>query len=218
MNHRIVVTGATGFVGSALVKELVRRGATVTALVRPSSAYHSLVDLGVNLVQGDITQPTTLTGLFDEADCVIHAAGMLGQAGVPEKVYYKIHVEGTRNILSELSRLPNPPRLLHVSSPGVLGPITSSEPADEKAPHAPSNPYGRSKATAEMVAREFIRHGLPIIIARPEFIYGPGDLHVLGLFQAVQRGLFFCVGRGTAVADFDSDGDADLLVTHVDSS
>jgi oxidoreductase len=86
-------------------------------------------------------------------------------------------------------------RVLHVSSPGVLGPI-AGDPAREEAPLAPSNPYERSKAAAEEVAHEFISRGLPVIIARPEFIYGPGDRHVLELFRAILRRHFFYIDGG----------------------
>jgi nucleoside-diphosphate-sugar epimerase len=86
-------------------------------------------------------------------------------------------------------------RILYVSSPGVLGPIDGPE-ADETAPPAPSNAYERSKAAAEQLVCGMAAEGLPVIIARPEFLYGPGDTHVLGLFRAVQRGLFFYVGSG----------------------
>ncbi|HEX6384108.1 MAG TPA: NAD-dependent epimerase/dehydratase family protein, partial [Anaerolineae bacterium] len=127
---------------------------------------------------------------------VIHAAGMLGRAGVAETYYHQLHVEGTRHVLAEIASMPGTlPRVLYVSSPGVLGPITG-KPAGERAPLAPSNRYERSKAAAEQVAYAFAREGLPVIIARPEFIHGPGDTHVLGLFRAVQRGLFFYVGNG----------------------
>jgi nucleoside-diphosphate-sugar epimerase len=90
-------------------------------------------------------------------------------------------------------------RILHVSSAGVLGPIRNPrepEQMDETSPLAPSNAYERSKALAEQYAREYAAQGVPVLIVRPEFIYGPGDLHVLGLFRAIQQGLFFYMGDG----------------------
>ena len=90
-------------------------------------------------------------------------------------------------------------RLLHLSSAGVLGPLPRHDQlahVDEAAPLAPSNAYERSKALGEHFAREFALAGLPLVVARPEFVYGPGDIHVLGLFRTVQRGLFFYVGNG----------------------
>ena len=86
--------------------------------------------------------------------------------------------------------------MLHVSSCGVLGPIVG-DPATEDTPLVPSNEYERSKAAAENVARDFVTRGLEVVIARPEFVYGPGDRHVLGLFRAIRRGHFFYINGGS---------------------
>ncbi len=188
----VAITGATGFVGSSLVRSLIPQGIDIIALVRPDSPRHSLDGLPVSWVMGDITEPGSLRDAFSGADWLIHAAGILGQAGIPEERYQEVHVAGTRHVLEAAAGCS---RILHISSPGVLGPITGP-PADETALPAPSNAYERSKAAAEEVARSFAREGAPVIIARPEFIYGPGDRHVLGLFQAVQSGRFFYISGG----------------------
>jgi len=192
---KFLVTGATGFVGSSIVKALVDIGVDVYALARTSSSPDRLKDTPLTWIIADVTQPNTLRGVFEEVDYVIHAAGMLGQAGTAEKDYMELHVEGSRNVLSEVSQTSPQPKTLYVSSPGVLGP-TAGEPADEKAPLAPSNPYERSKAVAERLVAVYAAAGTPVVIARPEFIYGPGDTHVLGLFKAIQQGRFFYIGDG----------------------
>ncbi len=181
----------------------------------------------VTFHSGDITTPAGLDGLFDGATWVIHAAGMLGRAGVSAATYNRINAEGVGHVLAAVERAWQQGRtaaglrVLHVSSAGVLGPVRqagmkdeggrmSSEPPlrdssfrlhpssfDESSPLAPSNAYERSKALGEAVAAGFARDGLPLVVARPEFIYGPGDVHVLGLFRAIQRGLFFYIGDGT---------------------
>ncbi len=188
------MTGATGFVGGAVARALAAEGHEVTALARPGANRERLAGAPVRWVEGDVTDPATLGGLFAGAAWVVHAAGMLGRAGVPEAVYHRLHVTGTENVLAEAAAA-GVARLLYVSSPGVLGPIRG-EPADETAPLAPSNPYERSKAAAEQVTHRYAAGGLPVVIARPEFIYGLGDRHVLGLFRAVQQGMFFYVGDG----------------------
>jgi nucleoside-diphosphate-sugar epimerase len=191
---KVVVTGATGFVGGALVRALLAEGQAVVGVKRLSSPQPSLQHPNLTWATADVTDPVSLRGRFDGADWLIHAAGMLGQAGVPESDYLKLHEQGTNNVLIEAGRA-KMGRVLYVSSPGVLGPISGS-PADETAPLAPSNSYERSKAAAEMVAQVHAKAGLPIIIARPEFIYGPTDLHVLGLFRAVRDGRFFTIDGG----------------------
>ncbi len=191
---KVVVTGATGFVGGALVRALLAEGHEVVGVKRPSSHQPNLQHPNLTWANADVTDPASLRGLFDRADWLIHAAGMLGQAGVPESAYFQLHEQGANNVLTEAEKA-SIARILYVSSPGVLGPI-SGPPADETAPLAPSNPYERSKAAAEMVAQVHARAGLPVIIARPEFIYGPTDLHVLGLFKAVRDGRFFTINGG----------------------
>ena len=226
---KVVLTGATGFVGGAVARRLSAAGADVHALALPRSDRSRLASCPVTFHTGDITDPASLAGLFDDARWVIHAAGMLGRAGVSETTYNRINAEGVGHVLAAVEqaraagRTAAGLRVLHVSSAGVLGPVrTPSEEAtnderrttsaapldsslvtrhsslfDETSPLAPSNAYERSKALGEEVAAGFARDGLPLIVARPEFIYGPGDLHVLGLFRAIRRGVYFYIGNGT---------------------
>jgi dihydroflavonol-4-reductase len=194
---RVAVTGATGFVGGALVRALVTQGHEVVALARATSHREHLAQLDISWEMGDVLDRVSLRGKFDGMDWLIHAAGMLGEAGVPERVYSQLHEQGTNNVLAEAENA-GVARILYVSSPGVLGPI-SGLPADETAPLAPSNPYERSKAAAEQLVQVYVKAGLPVIIARPEFIYGPWDVHVLGLFKAVQDGKFFYIDGGKHV-------------------
>jgi nucleoside-diphosphate-sugar epimerase len=192
---KIGITGATGFVGSSLAHALAAAGHEIHALVRPASDRARLDGIPVRWRNGDVTDPHTLGAAFAGLDQIIHAAGMLGQAGVAEDTYRRLHAGGTRNVLDAVAALPNPPRVLYVSSPGVLGPI-SGPPAKESAPHAPTNAYERTKSEAETIALAFAAGGLPLVVVRPEFIYGPGDTHVLGLFRAVARGHFFYIDGG----------------------
>lgn len=192
---KVLITGASGFVGSSLVKSLASTGADITALSRSALSAERLQDISLTQVTADITKPETLKGLFQGIDYVIHAAGKLGEYGFSEEDYMRLHVDGTRNVLNEVSQVDPQPKILFISSPGVLGPIEGGA-ADENSPLAPSNPYERSKAAAENLVCEFASTGLPVVIARPEFIYGPGDTHVLGLFRTIQQGRFFYVGDG----------------------
>ncbi|MEZ4515644.1 MAG: NAD-dependent epimerase/dehydratase family protein [Chloroflexota bacterium] len=202
---KAVITGATGFVGSAVARQLAEDGIEVHALVLDGSNRERLDGYPITWHIGDITNPDLPEDLFAGADWVIHAAGMLGRAGVAEETYQRINAEGVRNVLAAVDRArlagktPETLRVLHVSSAGVLGPVRADAPQaqfNETAPLAPSNAYERSKARSEEYAQEFIAGGLPVVIMRPEFIYGPGDVHVLGLFRTIQRGIFFYIGDG----------------------
>lgn len=191
---RVLITGATGFVGGALATTLAQQGAEIHALSRPSADRSSLKALTITWHEGDITDAASLNGALAHADCIIHAAGKLGQAGVPEQVYRRVHVDGTRHVMTAALASRRRPLVLHVSSPGVLGPVDA--PASESAPYRPSNSYERTKASAEQVVHEFAAQGLRVIVARPEFIYGPGDRHVLKLFRSVHKGRFFYIDSG----------------------
>ena len=191
---RVAVTGATGFLGAALCRALVGAGHEVVALLRPNSDQTRIADLTLTKRWADVTDSATLAPAIAGCDWLVHAAGRLGAFGISEEAYHQLHVEGTRNVLVA-AQAANVQRVLYVSSPGVLG-STDGAALEESAEYNPTNRYERSKAEAEKVAREFTENGLLVIIVRPEFVYGPGDTHVLDLFKAVQNGRIFLIDGG----------------------
>ena len=193
----VLVTGGTGFLGSALVRALVAHGESVRVLVRPTSDQGRLDTLPVEAVVGDVTRPETLAPAVDGVHTVYHLAGMLGRFGVPEAAYHALHVEGTCNLLRACAK-GGLRRFVYCSSPGMLGQVAPGEPPrDETSPHHPTSIYERSKSAAEKAALPLAAElGIPLVIARPEFVYGPGDAHVVGLFRSIQRGAFFYIGSG----------------------
>lgn len=193
----VAITGANGFIGSAIARQLVGQGIAVRAIVRSSADMSRLKGVPVTVVAVDGFDPRSLRRVFAAVDGVVHAVGRLGRFGVPEDDYHELHVGGTRTVLEAILALDEQPRILYVSSPGVLGPVTGDISADETFPLAPGNAYERSKAAAEMMVQRYCDR-LPIVIVRPEFVYGSGDTHVLGLFKAVQSGRFFYIDGGLA--------------------
>jgi nucleoside-diphosphate-sugar epimerase len=170
----------------------------VRVLARPASDLARLRGTEVEVVRGDVLQPESLPRAVEGVQLVYHLAGMLGGMPVPDAAYRALHVDGTQHVLAA-ARAAGVPRLVHVSSPGVLGPI-DGPPADETRPYAPTNPYERTKAEGERLALAFAaRAPLSLTVARPEFVYGPGDTHVLGLYRTIARGVFFYIGTGESM-------------------
>jgi nucleoside-diphosphate-sugar epimerase len=191
-----LVTGASGFLGMALVQRLLADGQGVRVLVRSTARARQLAKLGAEPVVGQIDDEVAVADALHRASTVYHLAGRLLVPGVPESEYRRTHVTGTRVLLEGMRRQHPVPRLVHCSTTGVLG-ATGDVPANEEAPWRPSNIYEATKAEAEMEVRRAIRDGLPVVIVRPGLVYGPGDLHLLGFFRAVLAGRFRPIGRRT---------------------
>jgi nucleoside-diphosphate-sugar epimerase len=191
---RVLVTGATGFLGTHLVRRLLADGVPVRALVRSATKAQPLLQEGVEVVVGEITDGDAVRAALDEVAVVYHLAGKLFRPGVPAATYHTTHVEGTRTLLSLCRERPRLERLVHCSTTGVLG-ATGARAADEAAPYRPTNAYEATKAQAEVLVRAAAQEGLPGVIARPGLVYGPEDLHLLGFFWAIQRRQFRPLGR-----------------------
>jgi nucleoside-diphosphate-sugar epimerase len=191
------VTGGTGFLGAALIRRLLADGADVRVLARSPAKAKPLTELGADVVIGDVTDEAAMRAAMDGARVVYHLAGPLLVPGVPAAEYQRAHVMGTRVVLDCCAAAPDLERLVHCSTTGVLG-VTGDRPAAEDAPWRPTNMYEQAKADAETEVRRRCESGLPVAIARPGLVYGPGDIHLLPFFQAVQRRLFLPIGRRKA--------------------
>jgi nucleoside-diphosphate-sugar epimerase len=189
----VLVTGATGFLGAALVRRLIAEGAKVRMLVRAAAKARRLTEDGVDSVVGDITDKGALEAALDGVAIVYHLAGKLLVPGLPDSDYHRTHVEGTKLLLSCCRRQPGLERFVHCSTTGVLG-STGDRPADENAPQRPTNIYEATKAEAELAVRAAWRDRFPAVIVRPGLVYGPGDLHLLSFFRSILRRQFRPIG------------------------
>lgn len=191
---RVLVTGATGFLGRSLVRRLRPGGVRLRVLVRSPAHAKSFADRGAEAVVGDITDPATVAAAVDGVAVVYNLAGRLLAPGVPSTEYRRTHVEGTKLLIAHCREEPKLERFVQCSTTGVLG-VTGNRPADEDTPLCPSNVYEATKAEAELAVRDAWRDGFPAVIARPGLVYGPGDLHLLGFFRSVVRRQFRPIGR-----------------------
>ncbi len=252
-----LVTGATGFLGSALTTELIKRrtrlgqgtvctslplsirtgqesrigsergpglaqdiglkqdigsmrapelaqGTTPTVsdlriLTRDEKKARQQFGDAVTIIVGDITDVAQVRQAVDSVTTIYHCAGRLYHPSVPTELYYQTHVEGTGTLLKACQGQTQLQHFVHISTTGVHG-ITGATPAAENAPFAPTNPYEATKLEGELLVRKSHREqGLPISVVRPGLVYGPGDLHLLGFFRAIKKGLFRVIDGGKAL-------------------
>lgn len=193
---KILVTGATGFIGSRVEGILVEKGHEVIGISRKieDREYNNGKLKHIKL---DATNKDEFGKLDNfQIDAIINCLGVLGKFGLPDDVYIKTNVQTTTNLL-EFSKTKGVKHFIHMSSCGVVGPIIKYEcPANECYHGAPSNIYEQSKWLAEEEVKISGLNGVDYTIIRPEFVYGPGDLHVLGLFKAISSGKFILIDGG----------------------
>ena len=172
---RYFVTGATGFVGGRVVQQLVARGDSVVAVVRSPDKARTLAELGVTLVNGDITDKESMRAGMSGVDGVFHIAGWY-KIGIKDKTPGQaINVEGTRNVLALMQEL-GVAKGVYTSTLAVNS-DTHGQCVDETYHFqgAHISVYDRTKADAHVVAEAFMAQGLPLVIVMPGLIYGPGD-------------------------------------------
>lgn len=191
---RVLVTGATGFTGSHLVRQLVQSGREVRVIARdPERARASLPP--IDIIAGDITDPAVTDAAVRDVGVVYHLAAAFREAGIPDSRYREVHVDATGRLL-EASRAAGVRRFLHCSTVGVHSHI-ANPPADETWPYTPDDIYQQTKAEGEQLALRYHREtGFPVTVVRPAAIYGAGDLRLRKLFHAVARRRFAMIGSG----------------------
>jgi 2-alkyl-3-oxoalkanoate reductase len=195
---RVCVTGATGFVGRALVKRLLANGDQVRALARPSPRAEALASQGAEVVPSDLNNASAIDRLVEGAEIVYHAAAMVEGPGNREK-FFDANVRGTDAVLHASLRA-KPRRIVYLSSIAVYGPASPDELIDEDTPldDLPEERdfYAWSKIEADKLAMRFAKHSaVPLTILRPGVIFGPGRPLPTALLGARMGKLDIVFGR-----------------------
>ena len=188
---RVLVTGASGFIGAHTARALAHAGHDLRLLARPTSDLSALTDIDYELTTGDL-DGAGLTAAVDGIDAVVHVAGLI--AARTDADFHRVNARGT-GLLAAAASDAGVTRFLLVSSLAARGPSLDGAPPDPEGPRQPVTPYGESKAAGEVEA--LAQAGaMAVEIIRPPAVYGPGDMGLLPFFQMARRHYIMRLGDG----------------------
>jgi len=212
---KILITGASGFVGTHLSKRLLDEGHTVYALVRTVSKMAHTHD-NLILVKGDLNSKNLLwvDELPQDLDLCIHTAGIVHSFIHDE--FTQVNVEGTRYLVDSLKKkFPHSLKFILISSLAAAGPVGLGEKKTHDSPDFPVSVYGQSKKDAETVLREQAPREWICSIVRPPMIIGPGDVAVLDIFKMVKGRFIILPGSNSKIKEYSFVCVFDLVETIV---
>lgn len=195
---RVLVTGATGFIGRNFAEALRDHGDDVSCLVRAASPVGPLQKLGVRLVSGDVTDPSGLSAAIENAEIIYHLAGRTKANTLAQ--YCQVNEAGVKNVVAACARRTTPPVVILLSSLSAAGPMHVDRPRTENDPPQPISYYGISKRAGELAAAA-LADQVPITILQPPVVFGPGDRAGLALFRGIYKtGIHVMLGLGKRVS------------------
>ncbi len=169
-----LITGATGYIGSILTRQLADQGEEIHVLCRTQPEAKEIERTNIKLFKGDITEPDSLIKAMRGIDRVHHMAAYARIWAKDPGIFYRINVEGTKNLL-EAAKKSGIKKVVYTSTAAVIGP-TAGRPMTENDPRTTGffNPYEETKAEAEQIALAFANNDLQVVIINPSRVYGPG--------------------------------------------
>ena len=214
---KTAVTGATGFIGSAVVRRLLARGREVKCLVEPGASTQNLTGLDVEIVEADITSRDDIQNGLKGTDRLYHLAALY-KLWLPDfRKMYDVNVEGTKTVLFAAMNA-GLEKVVYTSSIAAVGVREDGQPSDETTPFniwETSNHYVRSKWLAELDAIRFAEEGLPVVIVNPAFPFGERDIGPTPtgkyIVEALKNEVPAYVDAGFCVADVNDVAEAHVL-------
>lgn len=199
---RALITGATGFTGSVLVKKLVNQGIEVVAIARQSSNLEAFVGMPIQWRRGDVFDEEFINKAVEGVNYIFHMVTPFREAKSPDIGYYNVHVLSTQLLAKAALKQPDFRRFVHVSTIGVHGHV-DHPPGDEQCPLKPGDIYQETKLQGEQWIQEFgQKYSLPVTIVRPAGIYGPGEKRLLKIYKWVAQKWVPVIGDGSNLLHF----------------
>lgn len=205
----VLVTGATGFLGSRLAAELVSRGFGVRVLHRPGSDLAALAGLDLECAVGDILDAGAVAAAVRGCTRVFHVAALSAYWRAQPEQVLRVNVEGTRTVMAACLQ-EGVARVVYTSSVAAIGRRPNGQPADEDTPFDARDTgfaYGYSKHLAEKAVRDAVAQGLAAVIVNPTVVIGPGDHNMISgsiIVELARRSLPAVPPGGVCVADVDA--------------
>lgn len=198
---RVLVTGATGFIGGAVAAYLQHAGHRVTTTGRDSVKGERLAGMGTVFVRADLADADTVGRLRGPYDVIIHAAGLSSPWG-PEHAFVRANVLATQHVV-DLAAAAQPARVVYLSTPSLYMGASSREHVREDDPlPTPVNTYARTKREGERIVEAARTRGVRSIILRPRAVFGPGDTTIFPrVVRALSTRKLPIIGDGTNVVD-----------------
>ncbi len=194
---RILITGASGFIGSFIVEEALRKGMETWAAVRKTSSRRYLQNDRIHFIELNLSDKEELKRQLagHKFDYVVHAAG--ATKCVHKKDFFMINTEGTKNLVSALLELKMPlKRFVYLSSLSVFGAVRERQPYEEITEHdlpKPNTAYGKSKLAAEKYL-DAVGNNFPYVVLRPTGVYGPREKDYFLMAKSIRNHVDFAVG------------------------
>ncbi|MCX6746819.1 MAG: NAD(P)-dependent oxidoreductase [Candidatus Pacearchaeota archaeon] len=204
----ILITGASGFIGSHLAEELTKRKEKVRVLVRNLNEIGYIHDFSkeirnkIEIVEGDLLDKTSLIKALKGTNKVFHLAAISRPMNIPKQKYFDVNLYGTRNLL-EACKKQKIKKIIHVSSMSVFGFSRDRNSLTENSSKLPVSYYGESKKQGEELAIDFCKKNkIKLIVVRPPMVFGPRDSQFLRLFKLIDTGFFPLLKKGQAKLEF----------------
>jgi dihydroflavonol-4-reductase len=195
----VLITGASGFVGSHLAEVLSRQKVRVKLLVRSTSRIPFKPTARMELWYGDVTDLESVRKAMKGVKVVYHLAGIL--RGSNREQFENVNVQGTENVCRAMAEVKSAKRLVCVSSLSAAGPSQLGSPITEKYPCKPVSIYGETKLKGERIAISY-KNKFQVSVIRPAAVYGPRETDIFAYFKMVRQGLVLIPGDGIQEISF----------------